>query len=261
MTEVLKAPKPSPAKTDSCNPFHNRTQDRTKERENCTVLDLGISKDREWAAKAPRVGLLNTYCTGKRPRTGWSTRLSILKKTLRDATLRLCQRSQLTLPLLNRPTWLTTRSSNDRWEVAADIQTGEQYSSTGSINAQKHLATTVTSRKTLIVFLKMPTLIEAEAAIALTCFSNDNLESRMTPKIFNSETISTREPSINKSGNKGSTVREREISIPLVLLGFTNMPHLLHQSLITAKSSFNDAATDNLSRGCGILQSKVESSA
>ena len=141
MTEVLKAPKPSPAKTDSCNPFHNRTQDRTKERENWTVLDLGISKDREWAAKAPRVGLLNTYCAGKRPRTGWSTRLSILKKTLRDATLRLCQRSQLTLPPLNRPTWLTTRSSNDRWEVAADIQTGEQYSSTGSINAQKRLAT------------------------------------------------------------------------------------------------------------------------
>ena len=175
MTEVLKAPKPSPAKTDSCNPFHNRTQDRTKERENWTVLDLGISKDREWAAKAPRVGLLNTYCAGKRPRTGWSTRLSILKKTLRDATLRLCQRSQLTLPPLNRPTWLTTRSSNDRWEVAADIQTGEQYSSTGSINAQKHLATTVTSRKTLIVFLKMPTLIEAEAAIEFGMQNTMNL--------------------------------------------------------------------------------------
>ena len=47
LTEVLKTPKPSPAKTDSCNPFHNRKQDRTKERENCTVLDLGISKDRE----------------------------------------------------------------------------------------------------------------------------------------------------------------------------------------------------------------------
>ena len=47
LTEDLKAPKPSPAKTDSCSPFHNRTQDRTKERENCTVLDLGISKDRE----------------------------------------------------------------------------------------------------------------------------------------------------------------------------------------------------------------------
>ena len=44
LTEVLKAPTPSPAKTDSCNPFHIRTQDRTKERENCTVLDLGISK-------------------------------------------------------------------------------------------------------------------------------------------------------------------------------------------------------------------------
>ena len=37
------------------------------------------------------------------------------------------------------------------------------------------------------------------------------------------------------------------------------MPQLLHQSLITAKSSFNDAATDDLSRGFGILQSKVES--
>ena len=102
MTEFLKTPTPSPAKTDSCNPFHNRTQGRTKERENYTVQDLGISKDREWAAKDPRVGLLNTYCAGKRPRTGWSTRLSILKKTLRDATLRLCQRSQLTLPPLNR---------------------------------------------------------------------------------------------------------------------------------------------------------------
>ena len=208
---------------------------KTKERENCTVLDLCISKDREWAAKAPRVVLLNTHCPGKRPCTGWSTRLSILKKALRDATLRLCQRSQLTLPPLNWPTWLTTRSSNDREEVAVDIQTGEQYSSTGSINAQKHLATTVTSRKTLIVFLKMPTLIETDAAIALTCFSNVNLESRMTPKIFNSETISTTEPSINKSGNKGSTVWEREISIPLVLLRFTNMPHLLHQSLITSQ--------------------------
>ena len=47
LTEFLKAPKPSPAKTDSCNPFHNQTQDRTKERENCIVLDLAISKDRE----------------------------------------------------------------------------------------------------------------------------------------------------------------------------------------------------------------------
>ena len=86
-----------------------------------------------------------------------------------------------------------------------------------------------------------------EAAVALTCFSNVNLESRMTPKIFNSDTLSTTEPSITKSGNKGSTVREREISIPLVLLRFTNISHLQHQSLITAKSSFNDAATDDLS--------------
>ena len=45
--------------------------------------------------------------------------------------------------------------------MAADIQTGEQCSSTGSMNAQKHLATTEASRKTLIVFLKIPILLEA----------------------------------------------------------------------------------------------------
>ena len=33
----------------------------------------------------------------------------------------------------------TTRSSNNRLEMIVDIQTGKQYSSTGSINAQKHL--------------------------------------------------------------------------------------------------------------------------
>ena len=47
LTEVLKTLILSPAKTDSYNPFHNRTLDRTKEHENCTVLDLGLSKDRE----------------------------------------------------------------------------------------------------------------------------------------------------------------------------------------------------------------------
>ena len=47
LTEILKVLKPSPAKTDSNNPFHNQTQDRTKKRKNCQVLNLGISKDRE----------------------------------------------------------------------------------------------------------------------------------------------------------------------------------------------------------------------
>ena len=125
------------------------------------------------------------------------------------------------------------------------------------MNAQKHLATTATSRETLIVFLKIPPLLEAEAAIALNCFSKANFESKITSKNFNSETISTTVLTTTKSENKGSTVREREMSIILVLLGFTNIPHLQHQSLITAKSSFNDAATDDLSLGFGILQSKV----
>ena len=40
LTEVLKAPKPSPAKTDSFNLFHNRTQNRTKECENRPVNNM-----------------------------------------------------------------------------------------------------------------------------------------------------------------------------------------------------------------------------
>ena len=202
-----------------------------------------------------------SFCAGKLLRTGWQTKLSILKKTHRDVTLRLCQRSQLTLTPPNWLTQPTTLSSNNRWEFAADIQTCKQYSCIGSTNAQKHLATTAISQKTPIVFLKMQTPLEAEAAIALICFSKINLETRMTPKIFNSETIFTTEPSMTKSGNKGSTVWEREISIPLVLLAFTSIPHLLHQSVIIAKSSFNNSATDALSRECGILQNRVESSA
>ena len=203
----------------------------------------------------------STHTAGKRPRTGWSTKLSILKKTHRDATLRLCQRSQLTLQQLNRLTWPKTRSSNDRGEVAADIQTGEHYSSIGSMNAQMHLATTATSRKRLIVFRKIPTLLDAEAVIALTCFSKANLESRITPKIFNSETISTTVPSTTKSGNKGSTVREWEIRIPSSCLDLPTYPtyctsrwsQLNHHSMMQPEMTYHEDVV--------ILQNNVESSA
>ena len=57
----LKSPKPIPAKTDSCNPFRNWTQARTIKRKNQAVLVLGISKDREWADQASRIGLLITF--------------------------------------------------------------------------------------------------------------------------------------------------------------------------------------------------------
>ena len=162
--------------------------------------------------------------------------------------------------------WLTrpiTRLSNNRWEVAADSTPAQELCNSTPAQelcnstpaqelwTQKYLATTATSPKKTIVFLKIPTLLEAEAAIAVTCFSMANFESRMTPKIFNSETISTTEPSMTKSASKGSRVREQKIRIPLVLLGFTNITHLLHKSLIIV-ISFNDAATDAPSRGCGI---------
>ena len=41
-----------------------------------------------------------------------------------------------------------------------------------------------------------------------------------------------------------------------VLLRFTSIPHLLHHTLIKAKISFKDAATDALSRVCAILQNE-----
>ena len=47
LTEALKAPTPSTSKDRFMQPIPQLTQDRTKELENCTVLDLGISKDRE----------------------------------------------------------------------------------------------------------------------------------------------------------------------------------------------------------------------
>ena len=93
--------------------------------------------------------------------THWNTKQIVkFEKVHKDASLGLCQRShsQLKLPLLNWLTQTAAQSSNNRCEVAADIQTEEQYSSTGSMNAQKHLETAEAYLKTLIVFLKLPTL-------------------------------------------------------------------------------------------------------
>ena len=116
------------------------------------------------------------------------------------------------------------------------------------MNAQKHLVTTETSLKTLFVFLKISNLLEAETTAVLTCFSNINFQSRMTDKIFNSKTISTAVPSMTKSENKDTAVREQEMIVYFVLFGFTSIPHLLYHALIIAKSAFKDAATDALSR-------------
>ena len=117
----------------------------------------------------------------------------------------------------------------------------------------------------LIFFLKIQTIIEAEAAIALTCYSKVNFETRMTPKIYNSETISTAVPSMTKWRNKGTTnappYENEKWSFPLSYVWFTSMPHLLRHALIKAKSSYKDAATDAQYRGCGILQNRIEWSA
>ena len=126
---------------------------------------LGISKDREWSAIAPRVGLLNRYCAGKRPRTGWSNKPSIWRRHSKMPRYACAKDHSWHLHHF--------RHVNNMSEVAPDIQTGKQYSSTGRMNAQKHLATTAASPKTLIVFLKIPILLEAEAPISLTWKSRE----------------------------------------------------------------------------------------
>ena len=49
---------------------------------------------------------------------------------------------------------------------------------------------------------QIPTHLEAEAAISLTCFLKVNLEARLIRKIFNSETISTTEPLMTNQGTR-----------------------------------------------------------
>ena len=103
----------------------------------------------------------------------------------------------------------------------------------------------------------MPTLIEAEAAIALTCFSNDNLESIMTPKIFNSETISTTEPSINKSGNKGNVGKTA-----VIIFGKNKSltSRNVNLFLISQTSDLNDSLDiDRCNRSFGFLFRKFNS--
>ena len=241
---------------------NTRQNERARKLHSSTTRHLKRSRVSNKRFTNCMVSSSHSYSAWKWLRTAWLTNQTVnFEEDTQRYHLGSMPRITATLPPPNWLTRSTTLSSNNRWEVVAEIQTVEQYSSTGSMNAQKYLATTAISLKTLIVFLKMPTLLEEEAAIALTCFSKINLKSRMTLKIYNSETISTTEPSIIKSENKDSTVQEWEISISLVLLGFTSVPHLLDQLQIMAKSSFNDAATDALSRGCGILQNRVESSA
>ena len=62
-------------------------------------------------------------------------------------------------------------------------------------------------------------------------------------------------------GTKAQPYENEKLASPSSYLDSPTCPTYCKKSLITAKSSFNDAATDDLLRGCGILKSKVESSA
>ena len=141
--------------------------------------------------------------------------------------------------------------------MAADIQTGEQYTSTGSMNAkyiwqqqrppEKH---SLSSSKYQPSSRQKQQLLRL-APRRLTLSPEYRLKSLTLRPFQNNSTINNQ---IREQGFNRTRTRNKH---PLALLGFTNIPHLLHQSLITAKSSFNDPSTDALSRGCGILQSEA----
>ena len=92
------------------------------------------------------------------------------------------------------------------------MQTGEQYFSTGGMKFQKHLKTKdVSPNKRL-----SPSLMNAEAAIKMTCHSNVSFESKTTPKTFNSVTLS---PKIvcNMLGKQDARVLDLGITRAFVL--------------------------------------------
>ena len=79
----------------------------------------------------------------------------------------------------------------------------------------------------------------------------------MMSKIFNSETISTTEPMNDQVGEQGLNPKRTKNK---------HLPHLagIHQHtppIADHAKSFEDATTDALSQGCGILQNRIELSA
>ena len=106
-------------------------------------------------SKAPRIGLLIIDCTGNRIRTGWPNKLSILKQIHKDAPLRLCQRSQQTLPPFNGLTGLTARPSNNK-RISSRYPNNRTVHKHRKYECPKTLATTETSLKAPIIFLIIP---------------------------------------------------------------------------------------------------------
>ena len=116
---------------------------------------------------------------------------------------------------LNRLTWPTTQSSYDRWEV---VQTSKLENSTlaqriwmskNIWQQHRHL-----EKHSLSSSKYQPSSRLVFSSIALTCFSKANFESRITPKIFNSETISTTVPSKPNQGTRAQLYENEKLVSP-----------------------------------------------
>ena len=119
------------------------------------------------------------------------------------------------------------------------------------MNAQKHYASTVTS-------FKIPTLIEAEAAISPTCFLEAKFESKIAPKISNSETISKPGSSITSQGTRVQPYENENDHPPRLACIHQHIP--LTAPIGNHGQIIIDTATYALSQERGILQNRVESS-
>ena len=95
----------------------------------------------------------------------------------------------------------------------------------GKCTVQKRVKT---SKDNVICHIKLYTSL---ADKFLMYVSKVNLESSVTPSNEIESHRSIRVPSINKSGNTGSYIRERLKTILLVLLGLSLIPHCTGQNM------------------------------
>ena len=126
----------------SLKEFQILTQDGKKDRENCSVEQrIGVNDNvlRLTVRLVLRIGLKsngNLLCSG------WDWFCTILKKRERDPTLR--RWSKLMLISGNKKRIIpNTRSKRRKWQTAAELHTGAQYSKNGKINEKKHWRTIV----------------------------------------------------------------------------------------------------------------------
>ena len=177
-------PRPTPVKTELSKSFHLSTKAGMNDRAYWFVLWRTGSRANSWRASVRRVSRSRWKGTGRQENRGWWTRSRILYNIQSPATERRLSKQWGTTSFINWEHRLTIRSSIAKCLTAAEHQTTEAYSNTGSIKLLKQCCITSAESNILRVLLKIPILWEAEDATNLTCRPKVNFGSNVTPSIW-----------------------------------------------------------------------------